>query len=56
MLEPFLGNGSVNIPAATDTHATTEVLLVRYFLLGPYKGVIRRTIEARIVSWKGAAV
>jgi hypothetical protein len=26
------------------------------FLLGPYKGIIRKTIEAGMGSWKGAAV
>jgi hypothetical protein len=45
-----------HVPAATDTHATREVLLETVFLLGPCKGVIRRTIEARRGSWKGVTV
>jgi hypothetical protein len=39
---------SKQVPAATDTHATIEVLLKRCFLFGPCKKVIRRTIEERI--------
>jgi hypothetical protein len=38
-----------DVPAATHTHAIIEVLLEEVFLLGPYKGVIRRT-EARKVQ------
>jgi hypothetical protein len=50
----FLANGSEttfvsrqrlgkHVPAATDTHATTEILLETTFLLDPCKGVIRKT-------------
>jgi hypothetical protein len=37
-------------------HATIEVLLETMLSLGPCNGIIRRTIEARVHSWKGAAV
>jgi hypothetical protein len=40
-----------HIPAATDTRVIIEVLLEKVFLLGPGNGVIRRTIETRIV-WR----
>jgi hypothetical protein len=35
-----------HVPAATDTHATIGVLWKRCFLLGPCKGVIRKTAGA----------
>jgi hypothetical protein len=39
-----------HISAVTDTHATTEELFEKVFLLGTCKGIIRRTIEAKIVK------
>jgi hypothetical protein len=47
MPEPFLGD-SINT-FAWHTHGKIEVLLETVLLLDSCKGVIRRTIEARIV-------
>jgi hypothetical protein len=41
-----------HVPAATDTHATREILFKRRFLLDTCKRVIKRTIEARRGSWE----
>jgi hypothetical protein len=42
-----------HVPAATVTHVTIEVLM-ETFSTDPCKGVIRRTIEARVVQLEGS--
>jgi hypothetical protein len=48
----FRSRGNPNRQERNSSTATEK----RRFLLGAFKGVIRRTIEARTVSWKGAAI
>jgi hypothetical protein len=46
-----------HVSAVTDTHATIEVTLESEFSTrSVQRGVTRRASEARIDSWKGAAV
>jgi hypothetical protein len=62
---PLLCNGRINngvmqpivrqligkqVPAATNTHTTIELLFELRFLLGPCKVVIRKTIDSKIWS------
>jgi hypothetical protein len=59
--QPLLANGfettfvsrqrlGKHLLAATDTHTTIEVLLGKVFILGPFKGVIRKKIGGGRVS------
>jgi hypothetical protein len=39
-----------HIPAAMDTHASIQVLLEKVFYTWSVQGVMRKTVEARIVQ------
>jgi hypothetical protein len=54
--QPLLGNGLVNVPAATGTHATIEELLEMLFSTWPMlrcynRDSLERLVQCSVESW-----